>query len=133
MGRRNDPDVLREAIAYDPQGSLADIVNRAMLHIWHKNYVTICMHEHDALTFQYPEEMEDEIIPRIMEDLIVTIPLKHGRELRIPYDVKVGFNKGEYSARSNPEGLREYTGTKEERQRQPEVGILDRVIRKSYG
>ena len=34
FGRRNDPDTLRAAIAYDPQGSFADIVNRAMLHIW---------------------------------------------------------------------------------------------------
>jgi DNA polymerase-1 len=132
FGRRNDPDVLREAIAYDPQGSLADIVNRAMLHIWRQNYVTIMMHEHDALTFQYPEHLEDEIIPRIMADLIVTIPLKHDRVLRIPYDCKVGWNKGEFDARSNPEGLRDYKA-KDERKRQPEVGILDRVIRKSYG
>jgi DNA polymerase-1 len=132
MGRRNDPDILREAIAYDPQGSLADIVNRAMLHIWRQDYVTICMHEHDALTFQYPEELEGEIIPRIMEDLIVTIPLKHGRELRIPYDCKVGWNKGEFDARSNPEGLKDYTG-RDQRRRAEAVSILDRVIRRGYG
>jgi DNA polymerase I-like protein with 3'-5' exonuclease and polymerase domains len=132
FGRRNDPDVLREAIAYDPQGSLADIVNRAMLHIWKQNYVTIMMHEHDALTFQYPEHLEDEIIPRIMKDLVVTIPLKHGRELRIPYDCKTGWNKGEYNASTNPEGLRDYTG-KDERVRAKEVGILDRVIRRAHG
>jgi DNA polymerase-1 len=131
FGRRNDPDVLREAIAYDPQGSLADIVNRAMLHIWKQNYVIICMHEHDALTFQYPEHLEDEIIPRIQSDLIVTIPLKHGRELRIPYDTKVGWNKGEYDASTNPEGLRDYTGH-DTRTRQAEVGILDRVVHRAY-
>jgi DNA polymerase I len=132
FGRRNDPDVLREAIAYDPQGSLADIVNRAMLHIWRKDYVTLMMHEHDALTFQYPEALEDEIIPRIMKDLIITIPLKHGRELRIPYDCKTGFNKGEYNASTNPEGLRDYTG-KDERTRGKEVHVLDRVIRRTHG
>jgi DNA polymerase-1 len=132
FGRRNNPDVLREAISFDPQGSLADIVNTAMRHIWHQNYVTIMMHEHDALTFQYPAELEDTIIPRIMQDLIVTIPLKHGRELRIPYDCKVGWNKGEYDASTNPEGLKEYTGH-DARARAKEVGILDRVIRRAHG
>lgn len=131
FGRRNDPDTLRAAIAYDPQGSLADIVNTAMLHIWHQNYVTIMMHEHDALTFQYPEHLEDEIIPRIMNDLVVRIPLKNGRELAIPYDCKTGWNKGEYDARSNPEGLKDYKGT-DTRKRQPQVGILDRVIRRAH-
>src|SRR6185312_403259 len=29
--RRNDPKTLKEAVAYDPQGSLADIVNQGML------------------------------------------------------------------------------------------------------
>jgi DNA polymerase I len=132
FGRRNDPDVLREAIAYDPQGSLADIVNRAMLNIWRQNYVQIMMHEHDALTFQYPENLEDEIIPRIMADLVVSIPLTNGRELKIPYDCKTGWNKGEFNASTNPEGLKDYTGH-DSRRRQAEVSILDRVIRRSNG
>ena len=33
FGRRSDPSTLREAIAYDPQSSLAEIVNQAMLNI----------------------------------------------------------------------------------------------------
>lgn len=132
FGRRSDPDTLRAAIAFDPQGSLADIVNRAMLRIWRKNYVIIMMHEHDALTFMYPENLEDEIIPQIMEDLIVRVPLSGGRELAIPYDCKTGWNKGEYDASTNPEGLKDYKGH-DERKRKPEVGILDRIIRKSYG
>jgi DNA polymerase-1 len=131
FGRRNNPDTLRTAIAYDPQGSLADIVNRAMLQIWHQNYTILMMHEHDALTFMYPEHLEDSIIPQIMKDLVVTIPLKNGRELRIPYDCKTGWNKGEYDARSNPEGLRDYQGT-DTRKRQPEVGVLDRIVRRAY-
>src|SRR5258706_5758414 len=58
FGRRNDPATLREAIAYDPQGSLADIVNTAMLNIWQKQIATIMMHDHDALTLQYPAHLE---------------------------------------------------------------------------
>lgn len=132
MGRRTDPDTLRAAIAYDPQCSLAEIVNRAMLNIWRQNYVIISMHDHDALTFMYPAAQEAEIIPRIMQDLIVPIPLRNGRTLAIPYDCKVGWNKGEFDARSNPYGLKDYTG-KDERTAPKEVGVLDRVVRRAHG
>ncbi|MFA6244497.1 MAG: DNA polymerase [Candidatus Hydrogenedentales bacterium] len=127
-GRRTEPDVVRAAIAYDPQGSLADIVNRALLNIWHKNYVIIMLQDHDAITFMYPEEMEDEIIPRIMEDLIVRVPLKNGRELAIPYDSKVGYNRGDYDPKINPDGLRDYVPGDGGRKRTPSPGILDRII-----
>ena len=137
FGRRNDPATLREAIAYDPQGSLADIVNRAMLRIWRWSKLagrsfrlSIVMHDHDALTFMYPEEYEDEIIPILKSMLVEEIPLAHGRTLRIPYDCKVGWNKGEYDERhpeKNPDGLRDYKGH-DERARTPKVSILDRVF-----
>jgi DNA polymerase I-like protein with 3'-5' exonuclease and polymerase domains len=130
-GRRTDDDTVRAAIAYDPQGSLADIVNTALLNIWRKNYVTIVAQDHDALTFMYPEHLEDELIPRIMQDLIVRVPLANGRELAIPYDCKTGWNRGDYDERTNPEGLKDYTGT-EKRKRQAQVGLLDRPIRRAY-
>ena len=63
MGRRNDQDTIRAAIAFDPQGSLADIVNRAMLRIWRQRTAILMMQDHDALTFQYPEHLESEILP----------------------------------------------------------------------
>jgi hypothetical protein len=132
-GRRTDPDTVREAIAYDPQGSLADIVNRAMLNIWRKDYTIIVLQDHDALTITYPESIEDEIIPRIMQDLVIRIPLRAGRELTIPYDCKTGWNRGDYDAKTNPEGLKDYAGAgAEKRKRQAEVGLLDRVVRRAY-
>lgn len=130
FGRRGDADTLRGAIAFDPQCSLADIVNTAMLNIWRKGYVIICMHEHDALTFMYPEKHENKIIPQLLNDLIVPIQLAHGRTLRIPYDCKVGWNKGEYDATKNPNGLKDYHGT-DDRKRQKEAGILDRIVRRA--
>jgi DNA polymerase-1 len=133
FGRRNEPDTIRSAIAYDPQETLARVVNQAMLHIWRQNYCSVMLHDHDALTFQYPAYLEDEIIPRLQQDLIQPIQLKNGRVLAIPYDIEVGFNKGHYDARSNPDGLRSYTPGDQGRKRQPQAGVLDRVIRKSYG
>lgn len=130
-GRRNSDDTLREAIAYDPQCSLADIVNSAMLNIWHARDAILAMHDHDALTVQYPEALEDEIIPKILAQLEHPIELKHGRRLLIPYDCNVGWNRGKYDAETNPDGLREYKGH-DERKRTPEVGILDRRFHRAY-
>jgi DNA polymerase I-like protein with 3'-5' exonuclease and polymerase domains len=107
FGRRTAAETLREAIAYDPQCSLADIVNRGMLNIWEANDAMIYMHDHDAITVQYPENQEHEIIPRILKHLEVPIPLQHGRTLLIPYDCKVGWNRGEWS-NENPKGLQDY-------------------------
>jgi DNA polymerase I len=130
MGRRNDSSTLREAIAYDPQGSLADIVNTAMLNIWHARDATLMMHDHDALTVQYPEGEEDEIIPKILKQLEVPIPLEGGRTLLIPYDCKVGWNKGDYS-NANQQGLKDYV-VNDKRKREARLGILDRPLRRSH-
>lgn len=130
FGRRSSDDTFREAIAYDPQGSLADIVNRAMLRIWQKRYCILMFQDHDALTFMYPEHLEDEIVPRIMADLPEDIPLANGRTLHIPYDCKTGWNKGDYDASTNPDGLKDYTpGKSDTRRRTPQVALLDRPIR----
>ena len=137
-GRRNDDKTLRAAIAFDPQGSLADIVNQGMLNIYRKRnaaigtndpfqYVQILFQDHDAVTVQYPEEIEDEVIPRLEKCLTFEMPIKHGRSLTIRYDAKVGWNKGEYHPKNNPQGLKEWHPGSETRTRAKEVHILDRV------
>ena len=127
FGRRNDDSTLREAIAFDPQCSLAEIVNHAMLTIWHERDATLYMHDHDALTVQYPEEREDEIIPKLLAQLRYPVALAHGRTLEIPYDCKTGWNRGDWSE-TNPQGLKDYTGH-DERKREKVLSILDRKLR----
>lgn len=129
FGRLIEASTIREAVAFDPQGSLADIVNTAMLNIWRKGYCQVMMQEHDAITFMYPEKDEDKIIPMLMADLIVPIPLAGGRVLRIPYDCQVGFNKSKYHPIKNPDGLRDYVGH-DNRKRTIKHGLLDRTSRK---
>lgn len=128
FGRRDDPRTYRAALAYDPQGSLADIVNTAMLFIWRAQTATLMMNDHDALTFQYPEEREDEIISKLAKQLPVPVELSHGRQLVIPYDCKVGWNKGEFNPSKNPDGLKDYEGG-DKRKRTKETHILDRKFR----
>lgn len=126
-GRRNDESTLREAIAYDPQCSLADIVNAGMLRVWSARDATLLMQDHDAITIQYPEAQEDRIIPRILTQLANPIQLKHDRTLLIPYDCKTGWNRGDYS-KDNVDGLKDYTAG-DKRKRSPKVSILDRKLR----
>lgn len=127
-GRRNDPKTFREAVAYDPQGSLADIVNRAMLRLWRARDAIVMMQDHDAITIQYPEDREDEIVPKVQAMLLEEIELKHGRSLTIPYDAKVGWNKADWT-KDNPDGLKDYKPG-DPRKRTPFVPLLDRILRK---
>jgi|SRR5215831_4412915 len=107
FGRRDSPEILNEAIAYDPQGSLADIVNNDMLRVWWSGICVLVMQNHDSILVQYPQEMEDEIIPKLLILLHHEIPLKHNRSLTIPYSCKTGWNWGDYTE-SNPDGLKKY-------------------------
>jgi len=127
FGRPDDDKVIREAIAYDPQGSLSDIVKTGMLNVWRADIVQLLMENHDSIVVQYPEEKEDEIIPKILQLLKHTVPLRHDRTLTIPYGCKTGWNWGEYS-KDNPDGLKSYKPG-DKRTRAPEVHILDRRFR----
>jgi DNA polymerase I len=127
FGRRDSDDVIREAIAYDPQGSLADIVNQGMLQVYRAGDCQLLMQNHDSILIQYPQEKEDEIVPKILKQLEYPIQLKHGRTLMIPYGCKTGWNWGEFSE-ANPDGLKSYKPN-DKRTRQPEVSFLDRKVR----
>jgi DNA polymerase-1 len=127
LGRVDSPDVLRDAIAYDPQCSLSDIVKQGLLQV-HSAYICeLLMDNHDAILLQYPEEKEDEIIPKILGLLHHELPLQHNRTLTIPYGCQTGWNWGKFS-KDNPNGLKEYKPN-DQRARTPEVDILDRVFR----
>lgn len=125
FGRRNDDSTLREAIAYDPQGSLADILNRGLLNVWRHLCCELLMQVHDAILIQYPEDKEDEIIPLVQAQLRQPILLEDRREFVIPYGCATGWNWGKWDAEKNPDGIKSYKGN-DNRQRTPEVGLLGR-------
>lgn len=124
-GRRGDPEVVREALAYNAQSCEAHIVNSAMLEVWRKRDVILMKQDHDAIVVQYPEERENEIIPLVLKQLHFPIELKHGRELVIPFDAQVGWNLGKYDATKNPMGLKTFDG-KDGRKREKDKPILSR-------
>ena len=107
FGRRDDDKVIRDAIAYDPQSSLVDIVNKGMLRVWDANVCQLLMQNHESILVQYPQEEEDEIVPKIQAALYHEIKLNHGRTLTIPYGCQTGWNWGKYGE-ANPDGLKDY-------------------------
>lgn len=105
LGRPGDSSTHREAIAFDPQSSVGDILNRGMLQVWratksdHKllSQVQLLLQIHDAILVEYPEEIEDEVIPLLCKTIEVPVELNHGRRLIIPSDAQVGWNWGKAS------------------------------------
>src|SRR5215471_7388636 len=109
LGRLTDQSTLREAVAYDPQGSCSDILNNGMLQIWKANVVQLLMQIHDAILVQYPAEREDEIIPQLRKLIEYPVKLQHDRVLTIPYEIRTGWNWSDWS-NDNPDGLKKYNG-----------------------
>jgi DNA polymerase-1 len=130
LDRRNEAGTVRKALAYEAQADEAFIVNTGMLKVWRANECRLMMQDHDAITVQYPEDQEDEIIPKILAQLRVRVQLKHGRELIIPFGCKSGWNKGEWSE-DNPDGLKTWKGG-DTRQRSAPMHVLDRPIRRVH-
>lgn len=132
FGRPNDDSTLREAIAFDPQGSLADILNRGMLRVWRARDCLLLMQIHDAILIQYPEHIEDETIHKVLEQLKYTIVLEGGRPFNIPFGVMTGWNWGKYDESTNPEGLKAYRPG-DKRKREKKTPFMDRSVRSLRG
>lgn len=131
MGRRWDDSTIREAVAYNPQSSVADILNTGLLRLWRANLpsVDLLMQVHDAVLIQYDEAREAELLPQCMKLIEVEVPLLYNRSLRIPTEAKVGWNWGYYSE-TNPDGIRTHVGTDDRKRRlDPKASFMDRVIR----
>lgn len=128
FGRRNDDDTIRQAIAFDPQGSVGDILNRGMLQVWRLGICQLLLQVHDAILVQYPQESEQLVLPQILKNIQVPIELHHNRTLLIPSEAKVGWNwAGE--TKDNPDGLRKWKGVDDrKRQREPQTSQLDRLL-----
>lgn len=130
FGRRDDDSTFREAVAYDPQGSLADILNRGMLAVWRANRCQLLMQIHDAILIQYPESQEDDVIAQVLSDLTQSVELKHNRTLTLIPDVMTGWNWGKASE-ANPDGLKAWVPG-DQRRRTEKVSILDRKLPRLY-
>lgn len=127
FGRRNDDSTIREAIAYDPQGSVGDILNTGMLKVWRLGTAQILLQIHDAILIQYPESEENTVLPKVLETIRVPIRLNFDRTLIIPAEAAVGWNWSK-ETKENPDGLRKYTGGDGRKRQREAPSKLDRIL-----
>lgn len=100
FGRPNDPATWRESIAFMPQSMTADGTSlgfwRVHRHMQRggKRQVQLLAETYDSIAFQYPEELEDEIVPEAIHHMLVEMPIVNGRKYTVPVEAKVGWNWG---------------------------------------
>lgn len=104
FGRATDDATIREAVAYSPQSMTAEEINIGMLHLWRTHRVQLLCQVHDSILFQYPEYLENYIIPFALETLRIPLILRKDRKFVVPTEAKVGWNWGDFS-KENPDGL----------------------------
>jgi len=122
-GRRrwfwNDPkasSTQNAAIAYSPQSTTGEFINRGAIQLWHYRNrrrlpIRFLLQVHDSLVLMVKNRHLAELLPVILEQLRVVLPLARGREFTIPHGVKVGWNYGmaEFdkngNAGDNPDGM----------------------------
>lgn len=134
LGRANEKSTLNAACAFDPQSMTADEINNVMIRIYtivKKRFPELQMliQVHDSLLMQYPEHLEEEIIPWIKEAFRVAITIRGNRTFIVPSEVQVGWNwdyridwsekdfaKGKCTreqvgtCKENPDGMIKYKG-----------------------
>ena len=121
-GRPDDASTVREAIAFDPQSTVGELLNRGLLALWRLNICQILLQIHDAVVIQFPEHRESTVVPAAVQALRVPIDLARGRVMVIPSEAKVGWNWGSASP-TNPDGLTKWTGA--DARRRSETTRLD--------
>lgn len=135
LGRRYDDATLREAIAHEPQSTVGDALNSGLLRIFYERrrlQTQLLLQVHDAILVQYPEHLEDEIIPQLID--LISVPLTIGKHtVRIPAEAKTGWNWGNQivdkdtrQVIGNFDGLKKYKGH-DDRVRQ-DRGPMDQVL-----
>lgn len=120
-GRPDDSSTIREAIAFDPQSTVGELLNRGLFRLWRLNICQILLQIHDAVVIQFPEHLENEIVPQAVNALRIPIELSRGRTMVIPSEAKVGWNWGSFSP-TNPDGLIKWNGN-DKRERAQTVGL----------
>lgn len=78
--------ILPEALAYIPQSTVAEVINRGLVNIFlNLPLVQVLLQVHDSLVFQLPSSRRD-LLPAVRQQLLITIP--YDDPLVIPVGLK---------------------------------------------
>ena len=150
FSRPTEDTTLREAIAFIPQSTVAELLNLIMYKCWARSIlprdhpshlpIQLLLQNHDAFAFQTPlsEDLANVISQVNHEFRTTSIPLSRGAQqldLTIPGEFVTGFNwayadKDPTSstrafADGNPDGLRKWSGSDHRKRQQgaaPQLG-----------
>lgn len=129
FGRASDDTTLREAIAFEPQSVVGDLLNLAAWRVWrHGNQlgVRLLAQLHDAILIDYKDVSDFESkISTFVTNLMRTEIQAGGKSFVIPNDFSSGWNWAKYSP-SNPAGVRKLKNLED--RKAPKMRGLDRVI-----
>lgn len=131
FGRGSDASTHRKAIAYDPQSSTGEQIDRGLLAVWQRfdqDEVQLLAQVHDSILFQVPFKRAEELIPKVLDTMKVELTLAGGRKFSVPLEAKTGWNWGDFDKRKpdkNPHGLREWKGSEERRRPSPKRRLTD--------
>lgn len=136
FGRPRDDSTLREAIAYEPQSCVGDLLNLGAWRIWkygRQAYdVRLMAQLHDAVLVDYPDipEIEHEVLRWVKNQLLVPLNIA-GDTFVIPSEAASGWNWGKFN--DDPKkGSVNLAGVKKFKDREtrtrPEMSGLGRII-----
>jgi DNA polymerase I-like protein with 3'-5' exonuclease and polymerase domains len=119
--RTDSAETLRKGLAFLAAAPTADNLNLGMWRIWkYMPEVQILAQVHDAVYFQFPDELDHKAVVRKAQSLLET-PLyaPNGRKFIVPSDANLGYNWGKYipanEKKGTPErnirGLRKFKAT----------------------
>lgn len=126
-GRRDDDSTVREAVAYEPQSITSDTINEGLLETWRQvPEVQLLLQVHDSILIQYPVELEDTLLPRVLRCLTIERTIANGRKFVIPAEAQVGWNWAKQDI-NNPDGLTKWKGPGSDNRQRTEAptSILD--------
>lgn len=121
FGRPDDAATIREAVAYAPQSMTADTIDLGIRRLWREfQSAQLLIQVHDSILFQYPENLESQIVPVALDLLKVEIDLRDGKKFHVPVEAKVGWNWGDVHP-NNPSGLTKWKGPNTDQRPRPVV------------
>lgn len=129
FGRVSDDSTLREAIAYEPQSVVGDLLNLAAYRIWSRgseHSVRLMAQLHDAVLIDFPDNASSEfVVADFIKSLMGTKLEVGGDCFVIPNDFSSGWNWGKCTD-GNPAGVRKLKSL--EARSRPKTTGLDRVV-----
>lgn len=123
LGRPDDRNTWKEAIAHEPQSVIGDLLNIGLWRLWRAGY-EICTQVYDSILFQYDPEHEREVIEQAVALSTVKIIDSEGRELVLSAEPAVGWNWGKQKKLKsggfeNEHGLADWSPSRPDTRRPP--------------